>query len=180
MGVAVDGSGIYVAGNTTGPLPGQSYAGGAVDAFLRKYTLDGTELWTHEFGTSASDGVSGISIDGTGIYILGTTEGVLPGQTNTGLKDAYVRKYDLDGIELWTRQFGTSASEEAYAISVHGSGVYLAGSTQGSFPGENKSGFLDAFVKKFDTDGTELWTDQFGSSANGISADASGVYVSAS
>ena len=39
--VAVDASGVYVAGATEGALPGQTSAG-SIDAFLRKYDRAGT------------------------------------------------------------------------------------------------------------------------------------------
>ena len=37
-------------------------------------------------------------------------------------------------------------------------GVYLAGETDGSLPGQFSAGFEDAFVRKFDLSGNILWT----------------------
>ena len=75
-----------------------------------------------------------------------------------------MRKYDADGTELWTRQFGSSDGEFVYAVSADTTGVYLAGYAWGTLPGKTSSGGSDAFVCKYDADGTELWTRQFGSS----------------
>ena len=180
VGVSVHSSGVYVTGRTQGALPGQTSAG-SQDAFVRKYDLDGNEVWTRQFGTSRKDEPLGVSVHGSGVYVAGHTDGTLPGQTRAGEGDVFVRKYDIDGNEVWTRQFGSSGSDWAHGVSVDGSGVYVAGETHGALPGQTFAGFFDAFVRKYDLDGNEVWTHQFGTStldrALGISADASGVYV---
>ena len=43
--------------------------------------------------------------------------GALPGQTHLGTFDAIVRKYDVNGNEAWTRQFGTATDDQALAVS---------------------------------------------------------------
>ena len=35
----------------------------------------------------------------------------LPGQTSAGGRDTYLRKYDANGNEFWTRQFGTAGMD---------------------------------------------------------------------
>jgi len=179
-GISVDASGVYVAGSTYGTLPDQSSAGSG-DAFVRKYDASGNVIWTRQFGSPSYDVASGISVDASGVYVAGSTYGTLPDQSSAGSYDAFVRKYDAGGNVIWTRQFGTSSSDVASGIFVDTSGVYMAGYTQGTFPGQSSAGSYDAFVRKYDAYGTEVWTRQFGTSsydiANGISADASGVYV---
>jgi hypothetical protein len=179
-GISVDASGIYVAGSTLGTLPGQTSAG-FVDAFVRKYDSNGNELWTRQFGSSSADAAVRISVDASGIYVAGSTNGTLPGQTSAGFVDAFVRKYDANGNELWTRQFGSSSSDQPLGISVDASGIYVAGWTDGALPGQTSAGNSDAFVRKYDANGNEGWTRQFGSSSSDaavrISVDASGIYV---
>jgi WD40 repeat protein len=179
-GISVDASGIYVTGWTVGAFPGHSNAGGS-DAFVRKYDLAGTEAWTHQFGGTGSDDAVGITVDASGVYVTGRTSGALPGQTNLGSYDAFVHKYNLAGNALWTRQFGTTAFDEADDISVDATGVYVAGFTGEALPGQSSSGGADAFVRKYDFAGNEVWTRQFGSASHdrgyGISVDPSGVYV---
>lgn len=179
---AVDANGnIYIVGKTDGSLPNQSSAGEA-DAFVRKYDPNGNELWTRQFGTAANDYTNGISIDASGVYVAGYTDGTLPGQSSFGDRDAFVRKYDSDGTELWTLQFGTELEDQARSISVDATGIYVCGYTYDALPGQTSAGATDAFVRKYDLNGTELWTSQFGSAANdytyGISVDVTGVYVS--
>ena len=59
-----------------------------------------------------------------------------------------MRKYDAAGTEVWTRQFGTSVSDRANGVSVDSSGVYVAGRTSGTFPGQTSAGNGDVFVAK--------------------------------
>ena len=147
--VSLDSSGVYVAGYTSGAFPGQSSAGW-VDAFVRKYDLNGNEVWTGQFGTWGNDWAYGVSVDSSGVYVAGRTSGTLPGQSSAGATDAFVRKYDPNGNEVWTRQFGTWSEEYAYDdVSVDSSGVYVVGSTRGAFPGQSSAGEWDAFVVKF-------------------------------
>ena len=96
---------------------------------------------------------NGVAVDASGsIYVAGTTEGTLPGQNNApGAGDAFLRKYDANGTELWTRQFGTPKFDDALAVAVDASGsIYVAGRTFGAFPGQNYAGGADAFVRKYD------------------------------
>ncbi len=179
-GVSATGSAVYVAGFTDGAFEGQVNAGFR-DSFVRKYDPDGNALWTRQFGSPATDFAKGVAADATGVYVAGSTYDALPGQTYLGLTDAYARKYDPDGNELWTRQFGTSTPDEAWAISANGTGVYVAGITWGDLPGYTNAGSDDAFVRRYTADGTEVWTRQFGTAgqdwALAVGADASGVYV---
>ena len=180
VGIFADATGVYVSGDVGGVLPGQTFAGTA-DAFVRAYDATGNTLWTRQFGTSLRDTGFRISGDDSGIYVVGAA-GPLPGQTFAGVADAFVRKYDLNGNELWTRQFGTTAVDIAIGVSTGGRAVYVVGRTDGGLPGQAHEGGADAFVRKFDTDGNELWTRQFGTPsfdlARGVSVRDSVVYLS--
>ena len=171
---------VYVAGLASGALPGQPSAG-TNDAFVRKYDAAGNELWTRQFGSSSSDDARGIAVDGASVYVVGYTVGILPGQTAPGGGDTFVRKYDAAGNELWTRQFGTTTSDIAGGVAVDASGVYVAGLTSGTLPGQRSVGGWDGFVRKYDADGNEVWTRQFGTNqldeVRAASADATGIYV---
>ena len=178
--ITTDNSGVFVLGSTYDTLTGQT-SSGEVDAFVRKYDFAGGEQWTRQFGTSTIDTARGVAVDPSGVYISGYTYGTFPGQTSSGAADAFVRKFDLSGTEIWTRQFGSAADELAYGAAVDASGVFLAGPTRGTLPGQTNAGAYDAYIRKFDHGGTELWTRQVGSSADDldseISVDSSGVYL---
>ena len=67
----LDGS-IYVSGYTTGALDGQTNSGGYYDAFLTKYSADGTKAWTQLLGSSGYDEAYALTtgLDGS-IYASG-------------------------------------------------------------------------------------------------------------
>ena len=167
---------------------------GGSDLFVRKYDAAGTEVWTRMFGSEAGfsgpsdESVTAIDVYGSAVYLAGLTRGSLPGHVNAGGSDAFVSKFDTDGNALWTRQFGTTLSDQAHAIAADATGVYVGGETLGALPGQTSAGFRDAFVRKYDAAGTEVWTRQFGSTVSsssadtvsGIAVDASGVFVAGS
>ena len=167
-----DVNGVYVAGSTEGALPGQSHLGGS-DAFIRKYDIDGNELWTRQFGTNTNEEISDITGDATGLYVAGYVEGAIPGQTHEGKRDAFVRKYDTNGNVLWTHQFGSDTDDEVRSIYAANSGIYLTGIVQG-----------EAFLYFYDIEGNQLWARNFGSAGaiipNAVYADLSGVYLAGS
>jgi hypothetical protein len=178
---SVDSDGnIYIAGLVAGSLPTQIEIGGN-DAFVAKYDSTGTLEWTRQFGSPSQDFARGIAVDSTGVYVVGETFGALPGQVSEGATDAFVLKFDADGQLDWTRQFGSSANDSATGICIGPTGVYLTGSTDGALLGQVMAGGSDAFVARFDGDGNQMGSRQFGSSSNdhgiSISADGSSVYL---
>ena len=183
-GLAADATGVYVVGNTHGALQGTN-AGGA-DNFVRKYDPDGTLLWTRQFGGSGGgdDQATSAALDGSVLYVAGYVSGLLPGQSGAGGAnvDAFVRRYDFNGNETWTRQFGTTDSDKAYGIATHSSGIYVAGETGGALG--TRVGGSDYFLRKYDSSGNAVWTRQFGTSTTdgggyggGVAVNSSGVYV---
>lgn len=180
-GISADALGnVYVAGWTWGSLEGTNAGGG--DAFIRMYDSDGGVQWTRQFGTSSYEEALSVSADGLGnCYVVGRTGGDLEG-TNAGQGDAFIRMYDTNGNLRWTRQFGTSSDDQALSVSADGAGnVYVSGETGGDLAGTSAGG-ADAFVGKYDENGTLLWMRQLGTSSNdssyGVSPDRLGnVYI---
>ncbi len=179
-----DAAGLYFVGATDGSLSDQT-SNGEQDGFVRKYASDGHELWTRQFGTSRSEGVQAAAIAADGaVYVAGRTFGAFPAYSNAGRADAYLRKYDSDGVELWTRQFGTATPDAITAVAIDAAGiVYVAGSTSGTLPGQTSSGSTDVFVRRYDASGAEIETRQFGTAGieQGVSAsvDGTSLYVAA-
>ncbi|MBP7682915.1 MAG: SBBP repeat-containing protein, partial [Deltaproteobacteria bacterium] len=138
------------------------------DAFVRKYDAAGTQLWTRQFGTASNDEARSVSVGSDGsVLVAGYTPGTFSGQSSAGNHDAFVRKYDAAGTELWTRQFGSASTDDARSVSVASDGsVLVVGRTDGTFPGQSSAGSSDAFVRKYDAAGDELWTRQFGTASN--------------
>jgi hypothetical protein len=161
-GVAVDGGGnVFVGGGTYfGVFPGQTGAN-YTDAFVRKYDASGAELWTVQFGTNGSEYVRRAAVDSNGgVIVTGLWSGTIP-DIFTGQESVLVRKFDASGAAAWSRDFGTTAFDDGYGVSIAGSGnVYVGGKTHGTLPGQSGTG--GAFLRKYNTAGTEQWTRQFG------------------
>jgi hypothetical protein len=126
--------------------------------------------WTKQFGASGFDVARAVGVEGTNVYVLGAASGPLPGQGYAGGPDDVVLiRYDLAGTEIWTRQFGTAGNDfpAAGQVGIDETGVYIAGFTDGTLPGEQPNvGGEDGFVRKYDFAGNILWTDQFGTACN--------------
>lgn len=172
---------VYISGYTRGSLNGQN--AGFNDAFVSKYDAAGTLQWTRQLGTSSDEQGSAVSADGLGgVYITGSTYGNLGG-TQIGNGDVFINKYNASGTLQWARLFGTTAQEGSGGISADGLGnLYVSGATTGSLGGAN-AGDYDAFVRKYNAEGTLQWTRQLGTSSpdfsRGLSADVLGnVYMS--
>ena len=160
--IEIDGQGnIYLTGTTWDNLDGVN--AGDYDSWVAKYNTQGEKLWIQQFGSGSNEYTSGIELDTLGnIYLTGYTEGDLGG-VNSGNDDAWVAKYNTQGEQLWIQQFGTQSSDLAYGIEIDGQGnIYLAGETQGDLGGVN-AGYNDAWVAKYNTQGEQLWIQQFGS-----------------
>ncbi|MDT9177010.1 MAG: SBBP repeat-containing protein [Limnospira sp. PMC 1291.21] len=162
-----DGS-IYVAGTTWGDLDGQTNSGSWPDAFITKFQPDGTQDWTRLLGNSDGDGAHALTTGSDGsIYVAGRTRGDLDGQTYSGEEDAFITKYQPNGAKAWTRLLGTRLWDVAHALTTGSDGsIYVAGRTFGGLDGQTHSGGFyfvpDAFISRFQPDGTTDWTRQLG------------------
>lgn len=147
LAVGPDG-GVLVVGRTGGVLPGATGAGGQ-DAFVRAYDADGGVRWTHQFGTAGQDWAFGVAVDGAGgVVVVGRTEGALAG-TQAGNGDAFVRAYDAEGTERWTRQFGTGSEDGLSDVAVDAARRAIAvGYTEGALVGVS-AGDADAIVRSY-------------------------------
>ncbi len=163
--LAVDSLGnAYIGGFTLGGSLAAP-AAGSFDAFVAKYDPTGNQLWARQFGTSAGDSISGMTVDAAGnLYITGREHGNLAAN-NAGAVDVFVAKYDTLGNEIWTRQLGTGGNDLSQSIAVDATGnLYVAGYTEGNLGGTN-AGDYDSFLLKYDSLGSLLWSRQLGTSA---------------
>jgi len=112
-GVTANATGLYVTGfSSSGP-------------FLSRYDSNGNRIWIHE---RIAGWIQRIAEDTDGIYAAGVTLGALTGQCAAGSADAFVKRFDADGNELWSRQFGTFGHEDVAGIIVDPSSIFVAGS----------------------------------------------------
>ena len=167
----LDGS-IYISGYTYGSIDEQTYSG-SCDAFLTKYSVDGTKAWTRFLGTTGYDVASALTtgLDGA-IYVGGYTSGSLDGQPYSGLNDSFLIKYNADGTKAWTRMLGSSGHDMAFAVTTGLDGsIYLSGQTYDSYgllDGQTNSGKFDAFLTKYSADGIKAWTRLLGTNGTDL------------
>jgi hypothetical protein len=158
--IALDASNqILLAGATTSTdIPGanNSFRGGTWDAYLAKFTSDGTLAWSKYLGGTGNDWCRAVDADPLGnIYIAGysnSTDFFAANNANHGKNDGFVAKTSASGSLAWTTCLGGSLDDSAFGISVSGSGeIFVTGSVISlDFEGKiNASkGGTDAFVVK--------------------------------
>ena len=170
-GIVVDDDGnVYVAGNSGEAM------------FLKKFDANGNEIWTELFGVDIRGYISSIDVDATGdVYICG---GILSARHDppAGRSDAFVSRFNRDGHQLWTRQYGSDERDSANAVAAGpGGAVYVVGTTDGAF-GETSAGRSDAYLCRLSADGEVVWHRQVGTSVydKGLGVDTDGegnVYI---
>ena len=183
-GVAVDPQGhVVVTGYTKGDLDG-SHAGNTTDDASSSSTTP-TETASGCASSACpalADRGYAIATDATGnVYVTGYTRGNLAG-TNQGDKDVYLLKLDPSGAQVWLRQFGGAGEDKGWGVAATADGVRVAGMTSGAMG--TPVGALDGWVARYDAAGSQVWLQQFGTTANeevwGLTADAAGnAYVAA-
>jgi hypothetical protein len=168
---------------TTGPV--------LFDAFLSKFDLNGNFQWARTWGGEGYDDGPGVAVDGSGnVYVAGmyasTTINFDPAGGNGGLGhpahdsgiivDIFLSKFDANGAFQWVKTWGGQGTEEATGIVKvdNTNHIYVAGRF-GCAPCDfdpgpgtynlSSNGALDAFVSKFNPDGTFQWAKSWGASA---------------
>ncbi|MDG5466808.1 SBBP repeat-containing protein [Deltaproteobacteria bacterium IMCC39524] len=176
VGVSLDSVGkIFVVGHTSGVFPGEVSAGGG-DYFIANYSVDGTRLWLHQYGTDRRENAFDITLDNNNEPIVtGFTDGAFSGFVNAGRGDIYVAKHTNSGEVVWRDQLGAWGSELPFAVNVdHQNQIYVAGVVGPGPEGldGNPSGVgSDAFLIKYDQEGLRLWTKQYDTGASDTGRD---------
>lgn len=132
------------------------------DAVLRKYTPDGTAVWTRTYGGDALGHDLAYDVTTTtngSLYVVGyeTVDG-------EG-RNMWLGKYDTDGNLLWSRGYNGIASLDDQLVGVTAGPddeVYVCGyESSVDIP-------WHSFVRRYDADGNIQWTDEFlGETAEG-------------
>ena len=151
LGVASSERGdICVAGYHTGQVKGR------VDAFLLKFSPDGSLAWQRTWRWNDFADAWGVAVaqDG-GIYVTGMN--LLPNDRSA----AYLVKFSADGRLVWQRAWGWARITGAHGVAVgDDSSVYVTGVT-----GDEA---YEAFLLKFSPDGELKWQRTWASEDGGI------------
>lgn len=182
--VAVDDNALYVVGETFGDItnnPDVRVNQGSSDIFLLEYNPTRNSLGDAnnriQLGGAGRDFANDVAVDSDGnIYIVGRTENNLGDQETQGNFDAFIAKYDPATLNdenpqpLWLQLIGTDENDEANAIAIDGTDIYITGQTQGDLAGA--TGESDYWLSKINADdGAILATVQAGTALEDIAFD---------
>ena len=89
---------------------------------LVKLDSSGNLMWTRTFQVEPVSSyvyIGDLAVDRSGnVYAAGYTGGSMDGNTNQGLSDLFVVKYDSRGNLVWTRQIGSTGYDHGYGIAI--------------------------------------------------------------
>jgi Beta-propeller repeat/Calcium-binding EGF domain len=160
-------SSLYVAGATTGSMDEAENAGG-VDMLVMKIDQDFYEpIWSAQLGSFAHDEGTRVGVDAEwNAYVVGSVSGPIEDTDAAGEEDVLLARFERDGEQVWVQRIGTPQSDVGYDVVAGADDMlYVAGVTYGSLAADNRGG-ADAFVAKYDLDGSEQWSRQLGGEAD--------------
>ncbi|MFT3793773.1 T9SS type B sorting domain-containing protein [Flavobacterium sp.] len=172
------------------------------DSFLAKFDTNGQRIWGTYYGGYSDEFNYSVRVDlEDNIYISGETTSTAfiattgaHQTTYEGSTDAYLAKFNQNGILLWGTYYGGTSFESygtGYKIDINSNNdIFLLGTTSSNdhiaTPGsyaENKNGpGTDCFIAKIDKNGQRVWGTYFGGnnvdSGTDIALDhVGGIYV---
>jgi len=174
-GISCDASGnVFVTGgtsSTTGIATSgahQEILAGNSDAFVVKFNSAGVRQWGTYYGGSYSESGDGITCDVNGnVYVTGytsSTTGIASSGAHqeilAGSGDAFIVKFNSNGVRQWGTYYGGSSQEVVRGISCDASGnICVTGYTSsttgiassGAYQVTYGGGYYDAFVARFST-----------------------------
>ncbi len=118
-------------------------------------------------GSDNTDIGYGIASDKSGgIYIVGSSDGAIDSNTNQGLTDYFLMKFNCNGTYLWTKMWGTPNIDIAQSVICDNEGfVYMTGwenALGGDLTGQ-------IFFSKHDSNGNEIFKKYWGANTDGKS-----------
>ena len=152
-GLVIDGSYIYVGGTIVTQIDVAKYIH---DAFLVKFTDNGTRLWNYtRHDPNQEDDVTSVSIDNSNFVYL-------TGSCNSSQGDLFIQKYSSSGTYQDTFYYGTTAPREhimpgGTVIDTHGN-FYIGATTDNCPPGN----IMDLVLIKLNSTGHHIWNTTFG------------------
>ncbi|MHA1126796.1 MAG: SBBP repeat-containing protein, partial [Candidatus Heimdallarchaeota archaeon] len=139
---------------------------------------DGSLIWSSYIGGESWDESHGITVSDNGFfYVTGfTTSSNFPildafASERGSNGDAFVAKFTTDCSLLWSTFLGGNGLERGFAVATNSDGCcYVTGETFSTdFPTEKPfedsvQGIYDAFITKFTTTGSLIWSTYLGGS----------------
>lgn len=154
---------------------------GTLDIFVAKYTSGGEYVWAFNIGSNQEELFPRIALDSdNNIYLSGAYSGTMNFDPMglhqmTALNYAsFIARYSSTGALTWVRQFDGAQDDYVTDIAVSGNHVYSCGYFYGTcnfsqFGGPvnlTSVGYEDAFITKYDLNGTFVFAKQLAGSYN--------------
>lgn len=165
--VTLAGGGLLAFGNSSssdGDVTCDTESDGK--AWVLKTDEDGNLQWQVCLGVNGgSTPWAAASASDGGVLIVGTTFATEElGLGNHGLSDFFAAKLDEGGDLIWSRCYGGSGYDEAYAVRQTTDGGYVLAGNSGSSDGQVMTGDQDGiWVIKIDPEGELVWDRKMGS-----------------
>lgn len=174
--IATDVNGnSYVTGmfDQTASFDGQSISSaGDYDGFVAKYDPSGNILWAEGFGGVGAENGAGVAIDGNGDIVVSGSFTLTASfgnimLTSQGQSDIFLARYDQQGNVLWANRYGGPGNDYPKDMDILDGSIHVTGAFQATAGFDQNTitslGHYDAFVAKFDGDGTNIWCERGGS-----------------
>ena len=152
------------------------------NGIIVKFDTNGTRLWGTYYGGINYNDIRGIKADSqNNIVITGQTQSPINISTvgshqenYQANRDAYIVKFNESGMRIWGTYFGGNNDDFAFGLDIDNlNNIYIVGGTS-SVSGiaynsnfqsqlfQNTSSYGDAFIAKFDSTGTIIWSTYAG------------------
>ncbi len=173
-------SSFATAGAHQNYIPTSQYL--CTNGIIVKFDPNGTRLWGTYYGGINYNDIRGIKADSqNNIVIAGRTQSPTNISTfgshqenNQGGTDAYIVKFNELGVRVWGTYVGGNSDDFAFGLDIDNlNNIYIVGGTS-SVSGiaynsnfqsqlfQSISGYGDAFIAKFDSTGTIIWSTYAG------------------
>lgn len=150
--------------------------GGAVhnsplNAYIALFTTDGAYQWSAAFNLGGGSLLAAAVDSGDNVYVAGFFDGTTnfggSALTTAGSYDIFLAKYNSAGVHQWSKKFGGTSQDMGLSLVVdNANNVIVGGRFMGSvdFGGGAlvSAGSYDAFIAKFNSGGTHVWSQRFG------------------
>jgi len=165
----------------------------SVGKYKGTLVIDPVLEWGTYYGGAATEDGYGVAVDASGNvymtgYTLSTTNIATVGAFSTQYSpapplqptDAYLVKFDSNGVRQWGTYYGSSATDNGQCLAIDPWGyVYMGGTTTSTAGIATANGFQnalgggnDAFLVKFAPDGSRIWGTYYGgASTTGTNSD---------
>ena len=184
---------VYIGGwfnNTIDFGGGPLTSTGGSDAYIAKFTSNGTYSGSAHYGSAENQQLYGLATDSANnLLVTGSFSGTIDfgsgtnALTSAGGSDLFIAKIGPTGTALWSQGFGDGAQQVGYSVATDpDANVVISGYFLGNvdFGGGTLQGAggTDAVVAKFDGAGNHLWSKALGNSssqlAQGVATDGGG------